>query len=332
MSEQTVLTIPLSKLVAFRGVNGKGQPRTHFDPKALEELAQSMRTAGFIDPILVRPAEDGLYEIIGGHRRTKAAALAGLPEVRAVVQDLSDAEALLIVVLDNLNREAYQPWEEGSGYADLLDSGLSLADVAGRAGKSTGFVKARVALHTSLGRTARELYLRKELTLAALDLLAALPDRILSPVTCPACKVVCPEGTEACVACGKDFSGVFRCQVGNPQEVASRACIGRVNGAVADAIERIRESYGLASRPVQTSMCGFEDQLISEGALQVRTTLERKLSDVADAGAYFLKHEAALQEYTPEQRRAIAAQCRAAIKWLETIEAAAEPAPLALAL
>ena len=333
MSEQQIIRIPLANLVPWMN-GGKGQPRKFFDPQALQELADAIRTGGFIGSIAVRPCpgRPGDYEVLSGHRRTKAAALAHLTEIPATVHDLSDGDARLFVIQDNLNRADFLVWEEGAGYAELVEEGLSIAAIAGKCGKSPSYVSGRIAIHQGLGEKARELYLRKELTLEALQQLAALPDRILSPVTCDGCKAVCPEGSQVCVACGKDLSKVFRCQVGNPQDVAARACIGKTNGAVGDIIERIRESYGLAEKPVQTSMTGLEDVMISEGALKVRTALERRLSDVAGAGEYFLKHSKALEEYTPDQRRAVAAQCAAAIKWLTTIQQAAEPAPAALAL
>ena len=331
MSEQTVQQIPLTRIIPFRGVNGKGQPRTHFDQKALEELAQSMRTAGFIDPILCRPIEGGIYETIGGHRRCKAAALAGLGEVSAVVRDMTNAEALMIVVIDNLNREAYLPWEEGSGYADLLDSGLTIGEVAARAGKSPSFVSGRIAIHEGLGATARDLYLRKELTIAALELLAALPDRVMSPVRCPSCRVVCREDLAACPACGADLSAVPQFPSGNPQEAAAKLCRGKVNGTVPELVERVKETYGLSEAPIQTSL-GLDDQQITEEAVKVRTALERKLSDVADLGDYFLKHLEALKQYTPDQRAAVADKCAVAERLFARIRQVAAPEPLALAL
>jgi hypothetical protein len=143
--------------------------------------------------------------------------------------------------------------------------------------------------------------------------------------------VVAPEGTATCPGCAKDLSGVFRCESGNPQTEAARVCCGKTNGAIADAIERIKECYGLAEKAIQTAM-GFSDTLISEGALEVRTALERRLADIAAAGDWFTEHAAKLAEFTPGQRAAIAAQAEAGIKMLTHIREAAAPAPLALAL
>ena len=327
METEQIMQVPLAQLIPFRGVNGKGQPRTHFDPKELENLAQSMRAIGFTEPVLARPIEGDLLELIGGHRRCKAAALAGLAEVSAIVRPMTDDEALLMVVVDNCNRADFQPWEDGSGFADLVGLGLTVAEVSAKVGKPEAFVRGRIKIHQGLGETARRFYLRKELTLAALELLAAIPDRNLAPVKCPYCKVVAPEGTVTCPGCAKDLSGVFRCESGNPQTEAARACCGKTNGAIADAIERIKECYGIAEKAIQTAM-GFSDTLISEGALEVRTALERRLSDIASAGNWFAEHAAKLVEFTPGQREAIAAQAEAGIRMLTHIREAAVPTVL----
>lgn len=332
MSEQIVL-IPLDRLLPWDNA-GRGQPRKHFDPQALQELADSMKT-GFIGSITVRPfpGRPGYMEILAGHRRHQAAALAGLAAIPCNVQDLTDDAARLFVLQDNLNRQDFLCWEEGAGYAELVAGGLRLQDVAAKVGKSGDFVRGRIRIHEGLGETARRLYLRKELTLAALELLAALPNRNLSPVQCPYCKMVSPEGTMTCPGCAKDLSGVFRCESGNPQDVGARALIGKTNGTIPDIVERIKETYGLADKPIQTSL-GFADVLISEGALQVRTALERRLGDIAAAESWFIENAAKLAEFTPGQRAAIAAQAEAGIKILQRIHQAAapEPTPPTLAL
>jgi ParB/RepB/Spo0J family partition protein len=331
MSEQ-IMRVPLDKLLPWDNA-GRGQPRKHFDPAALQELADSMKT-GFIGSITVRPfpGRPGYYEILAGHRRHKAAGLAGLAEIPCTVQDLSDDAARLYVLQDNLNREGFLAWEEGAGYAELVEGGMSIADVAAKVGKSPGFVAGRIAIHTGAGEKARAFYLRKDLTLAALELVATLPNRNLSPVKCPRCKVVACEGTMVCPSCAADLSAILRCEWGNPQDIAVGWLRGKTNGTVAEVVERVRESYGLSDKPVQASL-GFDTVQISEEAIAVRTELERKLSDVSKAGDYFLQNAKKLEEYTPDQRRAVAAQCEAAVKWLQYIREAAVPSgPLALAL
>jgi hypothetical protein len=286
-----------------------------------------MRQAGFIEPILCRPIEAGKYEIIGGHRRTKAAALAGLAEVSAVVKAMTDQEALLVMVLDNLNREGFLCWEEGAGYADLMTSGYTIAQVAAKAGKSPSFVAGRIAIHEKAGPRARELHLAKLIGVGVLDLAVTLPDRDLAPVVCPRCKVVCGEGTLTCPACQQDLSQVWRCSSGNPQAVFVDLCArkGATNGAAGEILDRVKESYGLADTPVQTSM-GFSTVQVSEAAVKVKTQLERRLGEVGDLGTWFLKNVEALGEYTLDQREAVAAQCAVAIGVFQRIAEAAKPA------
>ena len=331
MFEQ-VTQIPLAQLLPWDN-GGRGQPRKHFDQDALQELADSIRAGGFIGSIQVRPfpGRPGFFETLAGHRRTKAAALAGLPEIPATVHELDDRAARYFVMQDNLLRESFTPWEEGAGYAELVEAGDTLAAVAAHVGKSPSFVSGRIAIHTGLGATARELYLRKELTIAALELLAALPDRVMSPVRCPSCRVVCREDLAACPACGADLSAVPQFPSGNPQEAAAKLCRGKVNGTVPELVERVKETYGLSEAPIQTSL-GLDDQQITEEAVKVRTALERKLSDVADLGDYFLKHLEALKQYTPDQRAAVADKCAVAERLFARIRQVAAPEPLALAL
>lgn len=328
----TVKQIPLSYLVEWQN-GGRGQPRKHFDPKALQALADSISAGGFIGSIDVRPCpgRPGYFEILAGHRRTRASALAHLDAIPATVHDLDDAQARWFVLQDNLQREDFLPWEEGEGYAEMVADGLAVAQVAGRVGKSPSFVAGRIAIHETAGTKARELYLQGELTLEALGLVAALPDRDLAPVRCPQCKGVCAEEWQACPSCSTDLSAISRFPVGNPQTAAALLCRGKTNGAVRDLVEKVKASYGLADAPVQTSL-GFSDRQISEDAIKVRTELERKLADVAGLSDWFLKHLPALAEYTDDQRAAVVAQCDVAVRLFERIREAARPEPATLTL
>lgn len=98
------------------------QPREHFDEAALTELADSIRQVGILQPVLVRPAdEDGRYELVAGERRYRAAQLAGLDEVPAVVRHTSDADLLTEALVENLHRADLNPLEEAAAYRQLLD-------------------------------------------------------------------------------------------------------------------------------------------------------------------------------------------------------------------
>jgi len=312
----TVQTIPLELLLPWHN-GGKGQPRQHFDPVALQELAASMSAGGFVGAIAVRPfpGRPGFYEILAGHRRTKAAALAHLSAIPAAIHDLDDRAARLFVLQDNLHREDFLPWEEGAGYSELVADGLSMAAVAARVGKSPSYVSGRIAIHLSAGARARELFLAKSLSLRALELATTLPDRNLSPVECPRCHVVNRDGAQVCAACTADLSQVFRCESGNPQAVFVNLCAkrGAVNGECAEIMERVKEAYGMAEAPVQASM-GFDDQQVSAAALAVKSAFERKLDEVTKLQGFFLDNQGKLAELTPEQKRAVVAQCEVAQK------------------
>ncbi len=100
---------------------GKSQPRQHFDEAALQELADSIKTHGLLQPLLVRAIGEGSYEIIAGERRWRAAQKAQIHEVPVIVLDIDDEEALEIALVENLQREDLSPIEEAKGYQRLMD-------------------------------------------------------------------------------------------------------------------------------------------------------------------------------------------------------------------
>ncbi len=111
------------------------QPRTDFTSAALEELAQSIRQEGVIQPILVRP-RNGAYELIAGERRWRAARIAGLPKIPAIVKDFGDRESLELALIENLQREDLNPLDEALGYAKLQQEfQITQEQIAERVGK-----------------------------------------------------------------------------------------------------------------------------------------------------------------------------------------------------
>lgn len=113
------------------------QPRGVFDDTALEELAHSLREIGVLQPVLVRPAGEGRFELIAGERRVRAARLAGLEEIPAVVRDSRDSELLTEALVENLHRSDLNPLEEAAAYQQLLDDfGMTHDALAGKLGKS----------------------------------------------------------------------------------------------------------------------------------------------------------------------------------------------------
>ena len=121
---------------------GRYQPRVEIAPEALEELAQSIRARGVVQPIVVRGAEDGEhYEIIAGERRWRAAQLAGLSEIPAVVREVADDEALAIALIENIQREDLNAIEEANALKRLTDEfGLTHQEVADAIGRSRASV------------------------------------------------------------------------------------------------------------------------------------------------------------------------------------------------
>lgn len=131
----TPSTLPVNKLVA-----GKYQPRTRMDEGALNELAESIRTQGIMQPILVRAlagTQKGKYEIIAGERRYRAAQIAGLKEVPVLVRDVADENAAVMALIENIQREDLNPLEEAHGVRRLLDEfGLTHEQAAQAIGRS----------------------------------------------------------------------------------------------------------------------------------------------------------------------------------------------------
>jgi len=100
---------------------GKYQPRTRMDEGSLYELAESIKSQGVMQPVLVRPVADGRYEIIAGERRFRAARLAGLDEVPVLVKPVPDEAAAVMALIENMQREDLNPLEEAQGLKRLVD-------------------------------------------------------------------------------------------------------------------------------------------------------------------------------------------------------------------
>lgn len=125
----------------------KGQPRKIFDKEAMEQLAESIRTNGVLQPLLVRPLATGNYQIVAGERRWRAAKIAGLSEVPVVIRDdLSDEQVMQVALIENLQRENLNPIEEAQGYKELIEKYSMTQD---QLSKALG--KARSSIANSLG-------------------------------------------------------------------------------------------------------------------------------------------------------------------------------------
>lgn len=129
------------------------QPRERFDETSLQELAQSIREVGIIQPLIVRPLSEGKYEVIAGERRLRAARIAGLKSVPVVVRAASPESTLEIALIENIQREDISPIECAKAYRRLIDEfGLTQEQVADKVGKA----------RTSVANTLRLLKLPKK--------------------------------------------------------------------------------------------------------------------------------------------------------------------------
>jgi ParB family chromosome partitioning protein len=121
-------------------VPGPMQPRTHFDEGSLEGLADSIRSHGIVQPLLVR-RQDERYELIAGERRWRAARLAGLTKVPVVVRDVPDKDLLEIALIENIQRENLNAIEEAQAYKRLIETvGLTQEELAARVGRDRSYI------------------------------------------------------------------------------------------------------------------------------------------------------------------------------------------------
>ncbi len=124
-----------------RIVPDPNQPRTSFDKTGLEELAASIRTHGVVQPIVIRPLQDGVFQIVAGERRWRAAQLAGLERMPALVRDTHEHHALELALVENLQREDLNAIDQARAYQRLLSEfSLTQEKLASRVGKSRASV------------------------------------------------------------------------------------------------------------------------------------------------------------------------------------------------
>ena len=144
---------------------GRYQPRTSMNDETLEALASSIKTRGLVQPLLVRATGDGSYEIVAGERRWRAAQLAGLDTVPALVRDINDDEAAALALIENIQREDLTAIEEASGLQRLLDEfGMTHQQVADAVGRS------RTAVTNLLRLLALDTEVREHLQSGRIDM------------------------------------------------------------------------------------------------------------------------------------------------------------------
>jgi ParB family chromosome partitioning protein len=148
------------------------QPRLAFDTQTLEELASSIREHGVLQPILVRPLDDGRYQLIAGERRWRASRMAGLVTIPALVEDIDDDTALEISIIENLQREDISPLDEAAMYDRMIrDHGYSIRRLADKLGKDKGYLENRLRLADAPPEVRELVSLRKDTLSHAYELM-----------------------------------------------------------------------------------------------------------------------------------------------------------------
>jgi len=154
---------------------GRFQPRSRMDDASLDELAESIKAQGLIQPILVRPIDGGRYEIIAGERRWRAAQRAGLKEMPALVREVADQAALALALIENIQREDLNPLEEAQGISRLIDEfGLTHEAAARAVGRSRSAVTNLLRL-LHLAKPVQEHLLAARLDMGHARALLSLP-------------------------------------------------------------------------------------------------------------------------------------------------------------
>ncbi|MBM7635848.1 ParB/RepB/Spo0J family partition protein [Streptococcus saliviloxodontae] len=130
------------KLIAINDISPNPfQPRQHFNPEELEELAQSIKQNGLIQPIIVRPSSIFGYELVAGERRLRATKMAGLSNILAVIKPMTDSESMRNAIIENLQRSDLNPIEEARSYKALIDkTKMTHEDIAVAMGKSRPYI------------------------------------------------------------------------------------------------------------------------------------------------------------------------------------------------
>jgi ParB family chromosome partitioning protein len=154
---------------------GRYQPRTQIDPDSIADLADSIRAQGVIQPILVRPVDDGRYEIIAGERRWRAAKAAGLDSVPVMVRSVRDDHALAMALIENIQRENLNPLEEAQGIQRLIaEFGMTHEDAAAAVGRSRSGVTNLLRL-LQLAKPVQDLMLEGKVDMGHARALLPLP-------------------------------------------------------------------------------------------------------------------------------------------------------------
>ncbi|MCL6617498.1 MAG: ParB/RepB/Spo0J family partition protein, partial [Anoxybacillus ayderensis] len=165
--EQEEIVVPneeIKRIAISQIVPNRFQPRTIFVEDKIDELAQTIRTHGMIQPIVVRECEDGKFEIIAGERRWRAAQKLGWTDIPAIIKNLNDTETASVALIENLQREELTPIEEAMAYARLLElHHLTQEALAQRLGKGQSTIANKLRL-LKLPQEVQDALLQRQIT------------------------------------------------------------------------------------------------------------------------------------------------------------------------
>lgn len=157
---------------------GRYQPRRDMDPAALQELADSIKTQGVMQPIVVRPIGPNMYEIVAGERRWRATQLAGIDTIPAIVREIADETAIAMALIENIQRENLNPMEEAIALQRFADEfGFTHQQIADAVGKSRATVSNLLRL-MALNGEAKTLLEHGDMEMGHARALLALPDNL----------------------------------------------------------------------------------------------------------------------------------------------------------
>lgn len=178
MSKTTQSKPELSYLPVEKLKRGQYQPRRDFEPESLAELAESIKSSGLIQPIVVRPLPNGLYEIVAGERRWRASQLAGLGTVPCLINAYNDAQTAAVAVIENLQRRDLNPIEEANSLLRLVEEfDYSHEELGSIIGKSRTKITNTLRL-LRLDDRVQQLLIDKKLSEAHGKVLAGLPQHL----------------------------------------------------------------------------------------------------------------------------------------------------------
>ena len=191
--EKSSLFLPISQVESCAS-----QPRKQFDPESLADLADSIREHGIIQPLTVRKLQSGYYQIIAGERRWRAARMAGLTQVPAIVIEADDRKAMELAMIENLQREDLNPMEEAEGYRTLMEQyGLTQEETSQRVGKSRSAVANALRL-LNLSKEVRALVEEGKLSGGHARALVPLTEELQKPPPPLSSRTICPSARRSC--------------------------------------------------------------------------------------------------------------------------------------